>query len=222
MSANNQTNKTNATHAQKMKTSYCHEQIQGMDYNFLPRNTPTVSDTPWAVNGSHRNDFGSAERVCVMLTGGACLDINPTDKNPRPKYETCRARCWGSNMKANPKPKVRFNDTYSNYDPLYSVWEYSKGSQDPNGNPDDLKYQPQVACASHSTHCPSGRMVVNELRLIALVFWFVICRVRRTQSLVPDRGVGKMDQWKKLHSIALMAWPLTRKATFTSQTRTIM
>lgn len=42
----------------------------------LSTNIPVVSDTPWVVGGSHRNDFGNAlvSRVCVMLSGGACLE----------------------------------------------------------------------------------------------------------------------------------------------------
>ena len=174
-------NQTNITKKKSQKKStYCHEQIQGMDYDFLPINTPTVSDTPFAVGGKHRNDFGSAERVCVMLTAGACRDVNPIDKNPKPKYEECRLRCWGSNfLKTTPKPKVRFNDTYSNYHPLYSVWEYPKGTQDPRGDPDDLIYQPQVSCC----HVPLivlflipafmfVRTQVRELRPITLILVF--------------------------------------------------
>ena len=57
----------------------CHFQIQGMDYDKLPRNIPTVSDTPWAVGGSHRNDFSSAERICVMVSGQKCIGPHKVD-----------------------------------------------------------------------------------------------------------------------------------------------
>lgn len=47
-----------------------------MNASLLATNIPAVSDTPWAIGGSHRNDFGGASvsRVCVMLSGGACLE----------------------------------------------------------------------------------------------------------------------------------------------------
>lgn len=47
-----------------------------MNASLLATNIPSVSDTPWAVGGSHRNDFGSTSvmRVCMLLSGGACLE----------------------------------------------------------------------------------------------------------------------------------------------------
>jgi hypothetical protein len=40
----------------------------------MAHNVPTVSDSPWAVGGRHRYDFGSGDtsRVCVMVSGGYC------------------------------------------------------------------------------------------------------------------------------------------------------
>ena len=53
----------------------CSMQLQGVDIIKLPRNIPTLSDTPYAVGGAHRNDFGGAttSHVCLMLSGGICL-----------------------------------------------------------------------------------------------------------------------------------------------------
>ena len=195
-----------------------------MDFDFLPQNTPTVSDTPFAVGGKHRNDFGSAERVCVMLTSGACLDVNPTDEKPKPRYEECRLRCWGSNMNTFPKAKVRFNDTYSNYHPLYSVWEYPKGTQDPTGDPDDLKYQPQVT--QHAIlYSPAYAWLITVAAFVLIikmrgVLALGLCREKHIQSPAPGREAGKTDQWKKPPSIAPTVWLSTRTAIFMSQTHT--
>ncbi|CAM9693873.1 unnamed protein product [Discosporangium mesarthrocarpum] len=53
----------------------CAYQLQGVNSSSLATNIPTTSDTPWAVGGAHRNDFGNAStsRVCVMLSGGHCI-----------------------------------------------------------------------------------------------------------------------------------------------------
>ena len=72
--------------------SRCQYQLQGMPYASLPPNVPSVSDTPWAVGGRHRNDFGNATTtaICVMLSGGPCVDPVGAD------YSNCSVRCWGS------------------------------------------------------------------------------------------------------------------------------
>lgn len=70
-------------------TDSCALQVQGADWAALPRGVPTVSDTPWAVGGSHRNDFGAATAACVLLGPQACVDplaVNLTG---------CAVRCWG-------------------------------------------------------------------------------------------------------------------------------
>ena len=54
----------------------CPLQLQGVDKNLMPINVPTNSDTPWAVNGAHRNDFGGIGTwVCTMLSGGECVAL---------------------------------------------------------------------------------------------------------------------------------------------------
>jgi len=58
-------------------------------------NIPTVSDVPWAVNGSHRYDFGGefTTHVCMYLSGssenGTCQSSFGED------YSHCQLRCWG-------------------------------------------------------------------------------------------------------------------------------
>jgi hypothetical protein len=71
---------------------YCEYQIQGVEWKELAKNVPTVSDTPWAVGGAHRNDFGNATHMCVMLSGGHCITPNSHD------YSNCTVRCWGHNQ----------------------------------------------------------------------------------------------------------------------------
>eukprot|EP00935_MAST-01C_sp_MAST-1C-sp1_P002723 g2723.t1 len=67
----------------------CEYQLQGVEWKDLSKNIPTVSDTPWAIDGRHRNDFGSAKHICVMMSGGYC--ISPYAKD----YSQCTVRCWG-------------------------------------------------------------------------------------------------------------------------------
>ena len=74
----------------------CQMQLQGVDWNKLPKNIPSLSDTPWAVGGLHRNDFGNSQtsRVCLMLSGGVCTDPKPDAVD----YSKCATRCWGYNQ----------------------------------------------------------------------------------------------------------------------------
>jgi hypothetical protein len=84
----------------------CNMQIQGIDWLRLPPNVPTVTDTPFAVgpNVTHRNDFANADRVCLMLQGGACL-LHDTVT-----FGNCAMRCWGTSY-APPTP-FQFGWTY--------------------------------------------------------------------------------------------------------------
>lgn len=70
----------------------CHFQLQGIDWNELSTNIPTVSDVPWAVNGSHRYDFGGEHttHVCMYMSKNfPCQSSLGTD------YSNCEIRCWG-------------------------------------------------------------------------------------------------------------------------------
>lgn len=68
----------------------CAYQLQGVRWSELPKNIPTVTDVPWAVDGAHRYDYTSASRVCLFLSGGACITPFATD------YSACVVRCWGA------------------------------------------------------------------------------------------------------------------------------
>lgn len=85
-------------------SSRCHMQIQGHDWNNLPKNIPSASDTPWAVGGSHRNDFGSSnlQAVCVMLSGRHCIEPFEDD------YSSCTVRCWGAGSASSPTPNASY------------------------------------------------------------------------------------------------------------------
>ncbi|KAF0687658.1 Aste57867_20642 [Aphanomyces stellatus] len=68
-------------------------QIQGVDWNALPKNIPTVSDVPFVVSTAptHRYDYGNAAvtHLCVLLSGDGCISPFATS------YATCTTRCWG-------------------------------------------------------------------------------------------------------------------------------
>jgi DNA-binding beta-propeller fold protein YncE len=69
-------------------------QLQGVaNVTSLPVNVPTVSDTPWAVGGSHRNDFGGAgtTHICLMLGGDLCSSPKASSSD----FSSCHVRCWG-------------------------------------------------------------------------------------------------------------------------------
>ncbi len=81
----------------------CHLQIQGADTAYIPLNIPTVTDTPWAVGGSHRNDFAGSgtTHACVMLSGGGCIEPEPAMTD----FSSCSVRCWGHGT-GNPPTKT--------------------------------------------------------------------------------------------------------------------
>ena len=125
----------------------CNDQLQGMNYSFLPRNVPTVNAAPFAVGSTvqHRNDFGSASRVCMILSGGKCILPGNTsnhvtaihassggDDLTDEDYNDCVTRCWGSNVRYKPFPKERFSDEYSGYLD-YAGWEYYKDDEQQQG-----------------------------------------------------------------------------------------
>lgn len=92
-------------------------QLQGVAWENMAHNVPTVSDSPWAVGGRHRYDFGSGDtsRVCVMVSGGYCsAPHNATSATvqawrmgpsipwsghahiePGRNFGNCTLRCWG-------------------------------------------------------------------------------------------------------------------------------
>jgi DNA-binding beta-propeller fold protein YncE len=93
----------------------CNMQLQGILWAQLPSNIPTVTDTPFALgpNITHRNDFGNADKVCLFVQGGACLQHNTTD------FSSCAVRCWGK--------------TYDPPEPYEFGWTYPKDEGLPQG-----------------------------------------------------------------------------------------
>lgn len=74
------------------KNQTCHFQLQGVSWEDMSVNIPTVSDVPWSVNGSHRYDFGGASstHVCMYLSG-----TPPCQSSFGEDYSHCELRCWG-------------------------------------------------------------------------------------------------------------------------------
>ncbi|KAL7552581.1 hypothetical protein ACHAWF_015815 [Thalassiosira exigua] len=70
----------------------CRFQLQGVSWEDVSVNVPTVTDVPWAVNGSHRYDFGGATttHVCMYLSGAP-----PCQSSFGEDYSDCDLRCWG-------------------------------------------------------------------------------------------------------------------------------
>lgn len=65
-------------------------QIQGLSPHAIPVPVATSTDSPFAVDGNHRYDYGSSSRICMFLSAGSCLDLFAVD------YSHCKLRCWGS------------------------------------------------------------------------------------------------------------------------------
>ncbi|KAH9132513.1 hypothetical protein LEN26_007391 [Aphanomyces euteiches] len=95
-------------------------QIQGVDWNALPKNIPTVTDAPFVITSdpTHRYDYGNPtlSHICVLLTGADCLTPNAAS------HASCATRCWGYQSTG---PLVRKPDM----DNLTDLWSF------PNGNP---------------------------------------------------------------------------------------
>ena len=107
----------------------CNYQLQGVAPAELPQNVPTASDSPWAVNGSHRYDFGSdsTTHVCVVTSGGNCT--NPLAAS----FRKCATRCWG--WGGGPAvPKEHLEDAES-YLPTADNVDTSSRGADRDGGP---------------------------------------------------------------------------------------
>jgi len=91
-------------------------QLQGVAWEEMAHNIPTVTDSPFAVDGTHRFDFGNAatSHVCVVISGRDCIrpalnnsffppppPSHPIPNPDRPSdtigrdYSNCTVRCWG-------------------------------------------------------------------------------------------------------------------------------
>ena len=87
-------------------------QLQGVEWDNLPPNVPTVSDAPFAVGPSviHRYDVGAANRICLLTSGGDCLR---TSAPPNDDYSTCSVMCWGANSANRPVSASRIGWNYT-------------------------------------------------------------------------------------------------------------
>lgn len=80
------------------ETGKCQLQLQGVSSSIISNNIPTVTDDAWAVNGSHRHDYGSEHvtHFCVFLSGGDCPLPLTSD------FTDCPVRCVGYGSKRPP------------------------------------------------------------------------------------------------------------------------
>ena len=95
-------------------------------------NVPTPSDTAWAVNGTHRRDYGGNKVWdCVIISGGNCS--LPTNHD----FSKCSVRCFGNNpIFMNPPKPLRaenrsIEDTYDGQpqwpeDGLVDLWVWPR------------------------------------------------------------------------------------------------
>lgn len=105
----------------------CHYQIQGVDSLSMSTNIPTISDAPFAVNGSHRYDYGNplSTHICLMVSGGSCLSPFGQD------YSNCSLRCWGYGFSCSQHQPQWFlgDETYqvnASNPTATAVWNYPK------------------------------------------------------------------------------------------------
>lgn len=114
-------------------SSTCHYQLQGVEWDSLSKNIPTVSDIPWAVGGSHRYDFGgnTATHVCMYTSA-----TRPCTSSFGADYSTCKVRCWGhgSNLTGLNNTAVAATNVY---DGPVSTWpnHYGNNSAGVNATP---------------------------------------------------------------------------------------
>lgn len=108
----------------------CSYQIQGVKWDEISHNIPSVSDVPWAVGGSHRYDFGNPDttHVCLLVSGEHCVEPFGED------YSNCKVRCWGYNF-AGQESLLPLDHTYSGdyvddgeNEFATDSWEYPKSS----------------------------------------------------------------------------------------------
>ncbi|KAJ1453108.1 hypothetical protein M885DRAFT_567842, partial [Pelagophyceae sp. CCMP2097] len=95
----------------------CEYQLQGVAYQNMSTNIPTASDSPWAIGGAHRFDYGGAAHVCVVTSGGNCTSPLASD------LSTCATRCWGvGETGLEPSPLLSLDAGARA--PVTDVWEY--------------------------------------------------------------------------------------------------
>jgi len=124
----------------------CHFQLQGVSWQDV--NIPTVSDVPWAINGSHRYDFGgnTTTHICMYLSSSP-----PCQSSFGTNYSMCELRCWGygSGTVTNVVAKARIEDAtqtpWEDASSPITYWEYPRSLEDdilrsPSFNPQGYVY----------------------------------------------------------------------------------
>ena len=115
----------------------CQLQLQGVNTTQMSRNIPVVSDSAWAVGGSHRRDYGNASvtHFCVFLSGESCLNPATTD------YSGCKVRCFGYGFPEPARPvqviERSIIDQYDGQprwddDGLVDMWHYPLNCSEAN------------------------------------------------------------------------------------------
>lgn len=107
-------------------TDTCSYQIQGIPWNLLTKNIPTVTDVPFAVNGRHRYDYTGGTHVCLFQSGNDCIRHDKDD------YGHCTVRCWGvgsGNITTKVVPAYDDEDTDKwDYEDYKQAIGYTSGS----------------------------------------------------------------------------------------------
>jgi hypothetical protein len=108
----------------------CQLQIQGVFSENMSVNIPVVSDTAWAVGGSHRRDYGNDQvtHFCVFTSGGHCILPHTQD------FSNCTVRCFGHGFSAPATAREVANRTIVDFyntprwpnDGKVDLWEYPK------------------------------------------------------------------------------------------------
>ena len=119
----------------------CHFQLQGVSWNEMSKNIPTVTDVPWAVGGAHRYDYGgeNTTHVCMYMSGR-----EPCQSHLGTDYSACVVRCWGHSSKlsglnntSGPTSKGQYDDD--------NVDDFSQDRE--NGNVFNLGIWPNLELA---------------------------------------------------------------------------
>ena len=99
----------------------CNFQLQGVIWENLPKNIPTITNTPWAVGVTvqHRYDYARAERVCVMLSSGDCTHHSTSN------FKHCAVRCFGATG-------------FDQFKPQFHGWLKPKNRGNPQGEVSSL------------------------------------------------------------------------------------
>ena len=131
------------------KDASCFLQLQGVDSGEMSVNVPTITDTAWAVGGTHRKDYGGSTvtHFCVFLSGDDCVLPTTID------FSSCKLRCFGyfgylgngvHPAKLGSAAVRTITDQYPGMqkwaeDGLVDLWQYPR-------NCDELLAQQNVAC----------------------------------------------------------------------------